>query len=200
MVVAAIAFTFTACSKSGNHEGDAAEVVDGAAGDVADAAGDAAEAVEGAAGDVAEAAGDAAGDAAEAVEGAAGDAAATASASWSAGLDEWVTGGSGVKTITLDGIAGEGELSAEGQAQLNLIATVLENNEGVSAVIKGHTPADQKIGNGKPRAVWTKAKLIMGHDAVGSRISTEGAGSKEPIEGVDANDPSQKRITVSFSK
>ena len=184
MAVMALTFTFTACSKSGNHEGeasDAIEATDSAATEVMD---DAAEA------------------GSEMTEGTevATEGAATSSVSWYSGVDEWVLTGSGVKTITLDGIAGEGELSAEGQAQLDLIASILENNGAVNAVIKGHTPADQKIGNGKPRAVWTKAKLIIGHDAVGSRISTDGVGSNEPIEGVDANDPSQKRITVSFSK
>jgi hypothetical protein len=56
------------------------------------------------------------------------------------------------------------------------------------------------MGNGKLRAAWAKAQLIIGHDAVGSRISTEGVGSAEPIEGVDPDDESQKRITVTFSK
>jgi len=42
--------------------------------------------------------------------------------------------------------------------------------------------------------------LILGHDAVGSRISTEGVGTKEPLAGVDLADDSQKRVTVSFTK
>jgi len=183
MAFAAVTFTFTACSKSANNEADDAdgmeEVVDADATDVETT------------------------EAEVTTDSSSTDASTSTNSniSWYSGLDEWVLNGSGVKTITLEGIAGEGDdLSAEGQAQLDLIATILENNEAVNAVIKGHTPADQKIGNGKPRAVWTKAKLIIGHDAVGSRITTEGVGSNEPIEGVDANDPSQKRITVSFSK
>jgi len=177
MAVAALAFTFTACSKSGNHESaadDATEMVEGAADAVEGAAGDAAEAVEGAV--------------------------SSGNYAWSSDLDAWVLSGAGSKTITLDGISGEGELSAEGRAQLDAIATILESNDGLKAVIKGHTTADQKIGNGKPRAVWTKAKLIIGHAAVGGNITTEGVGSDEPIAGVDANDPSQKRITVTFNK
>ena len=189
MAFAAIAFTFTSCSKSG---GDHAEDV---AGEVEDATAEVVEGAEGvadAAVEGAEGVADAAADVAEAVT--------TGGAAWSSDLDDWVKNGTGSKTITLDGIAGEGELSAEGRAQLDLIATILEANEGLNAVIKGHTTADQKMGNGKARAVWTKTKLIFGHDAVGGKISTQGVGSKEPIEGVDANDASQKRITVDFSK
>lgn len=180
MAFAALTFTFTACSKSAKDSADeAVEEVEEMTEEVVDA-------VETEAG--------------EATDAVAETVASAGNYAWSSDLDAWILSGTGMKTITLDGISGEGELSAEGRAQLDVIASILESNEGLNAVIKGHTPADQKIGNGKPRAVWTKAKLIMGHDAVGSKISTEGVGSNEPIEGVDANDPSQKRITVTFNK
>lgn len=119
---------------------------------------------------------------------------------WSSDLDNWVLSGVGSKSITLEGIAGEGDLSAEGRQQLDIIASILESNPSLNAVIKGHTTADQKIGNGKLRADWTRLKLIVGHDAVSERISTEGVGASELIEGLDANDPAQKRITVMFNK
>lgn len=180
MAFAALTFTFTACSKSTKDSAD--ETV---------------EEVEEMTEEVVETADSMATEAADAVEGATST---SGNYAWSSDLDAWILSGTGMKTITLDGISGEGELSAEGQAQLDVIASILESNENLSATIKGHTPADQKIGNGKPRAVWTKAKLIIGHDAVGGKIATEGVGSNEPIEGVDANDPSQKRITVTFNK
>lgn len=182
MAFAALTFTFTACSKSAKDSAD-----------------EAVEEVEEMTEEVIETADSMATEAADAVEGAT-TTSTSGNYAWSSDLDAWVLSGNGSKTITLDGISGEGELSAEGRAQLDVIASILESNEGLNAVIKGHTPADQKIGNGKPRAVWTKTKLIIGHDAVGNKISTEGVGSNEPIEGVDANDPSQKRITVTFNK
>lgn len=120
---------------------------------------------------------------------------------WSSEFDEWVQNGTEAKTITLEGLGDEESgITAAGQAQLDYIATVLEAHDDVKAVIRGHTDSDQKIGNGRGRAIWTKAKLILGHDAVGSRISTEGVGTSQPIEGVDLADDSQKRVTVSFTK
>ena len=116
-------------------------------------------------------------------------------------FDAWLLNGSGSKSITLENLGDEESgMTANGLAQLEYIATVLEANEGLKAVIKGHTDSDQKVGNGRGRAVWAKAKLILGHDAVGSRISTEGVGTKEPLAGVDLADDSQKRVTVSFTK
>lgn len=120
---------------------------------------------------------------------------------WSSEFDEWVQNGTEAKTITLEGLGDEESgITAAGQAQLDYIATVLEAHDDVKAVIRGYTDSDQKIGNGRGRAIWTKAKLIVGHDAVGSRISTEGVGTSQPIEGVDLADDSQKRVTVSFTK
>jgi outer membrane protein OmpA-like peptidoglycan-associated protein len=186
MAFAAITFTFTACSKSGNNDADDAgmeEVVDADATDVD--ASDAEVTTDSTSTD-------------------ATDGASTGNYAWSSDLDEWVLNGTGSKTITLSGIAGEGELSAEGRAQLDLIATILESNSGLKAVIQGHSadggkPVMEKAGS-KTRAVWTKTKLIFGHDAVGSNLSTEGLGATQPLEGVDAADESNKRITVSFTK
>ncbi|MDA8886484.1 hypothetical protein OAD66_05660 [Bacteroidia bacterium] len=99
MAFAAITFTFTACSKSGKNYAD-------------DAAGEEELVEEGT----------------EAIEGAA-EGAATDVASWSSDFDELVLNGTGSKTITLEGLgAEESGLSAEGQAQLNYIATALEAN------------------------------------------------------------------------
>lgn len=178
MAFATIAFVFTACSNSSTSE---------------EATSDVEEAVENAEAD-AEAA-------MEEAEAEVDEATASANFAWSAEFDEWVLNGSDAKTITLIDLGDEDAGITElGQAQLNYIATMLENNEGVNAVIKGHTDSDQKVGNGRGRAMWTKAKLILGHDAVASRISTEGVGTDEPLPGVDLADDSQKRVTVTFTK
>ena len=188
MAFAAITFTFTACSKGGeSHD----EVDEAGMEEVIDA-----EVTEGDASDATTT---------DATDGTTTDAdASTGGAAWSSELDEWVTSGAGSKTITLSGIAGEGELSAEGRAQLDLIATILENNADLKAVIQGHSadggkPVMEKTGS-KARAVWTKTKLVLGHDAAGKNLSTEGLGATQPLEGVDASDESNKRITVSFTK
>lgn len=197
----ALTFAFTSCSKTASHdEGDTSEAVDGATEAAGDAASDAGAAVEGAAGDAANAAGDAAEGAAEAV--------GAGSFAWSSGLSDWVSGGSGTTSITLDGLGDEESgLSESGKAQLDVIAAILEANEGVNAVIKGHSPKkDTKAGDiaakgaSKARAIWTKAKLIIGHDAVSKRISTEGVGSNELLEGTDPKADAQRRVTVTFTK
>lgn len=120
---------------------------------------------------------------------------------WSSEFDDWVLNGTESKTITLTDLGDEESgISEIGQAQLDYIATVLETNDGINALIKGHTDLDQKVGNGRGRAMWTKAKLIIGHDAVGNRISTEGVGTDEPLAGVDLADDAQKTVTVTFTK
>ncbi len=48
--------------------------------------------------------------------------------------------------------------------------------------------------------MWTKAKLVIGHDAVGSRIETKGVGTDEPIPGVELSDDTQRRVSVTFTK
>ena len=178
MALAAILFTFTACSKSDNHGTEEVEaIVD-----------DADEPVDEVANEV------------ETMDEEVATEESSGMYAWSSDLDNWVLSCTGSKTITLDGITGEGELSAEGRNQLDVIMSILESNEELKATVKGHVTADQRIGNGKLKAEWTRVKLIVGHDAAKDRISAKGVGSKEPIEGVDANDKSQNRITVTFAK
>ena len=120
---------------------------------------------------------------------------------WSSEFDEWVLSGTEAKTITLIDLGDEESgISELGQSQLDYIATALESNENLKALIKGHTDSDQKVGNGRGRAMWTKAKLVIGHDAVGSRIETKGVGTDEPIPGLELTDDTQRRVSVTFTK
>lgn len=123
---------------------------------------------------------------------------------WAGDLKEWITSGEGMKSITLDKISGEGEITEEGIAQLDLVAAILESNPTLKGEIQGHSvnkgkPAQEKIGSAA-RAEWTRLKLIFGHDAVAKNVSAKGYGSEKPIEGVDPADESQKRVTIEFSK
>lgn len=120
----------------------------------------------------------------------------------------WIASGTGMKTITLNAISWEGEeISAEGRAQLDAIAALLEANPTLKVEIQGHTAkkgtkmeeSAAKVAS-KTRALWTKGKLVIGHDAVAKNLTTKGYGSEKPMEGVDPSDESQKRITIELSK
>ncbi len=190
LAVAIATVTFTSCSKSGSADADAAQ----ATADSLAAAQEMADSIA-----MADSLAAATSDSTGATAGS-----TTGAATWSSDLDKWVLSGTGSKVITLSGIAGEGELSAEGKSQLDLIASILEKNPTLKAVIQGHSadggkPALEKTGS-KARAVWTKTKLVFGRDAVAKNIETEGMGATQPLSGVDPKDESNKRITVSFTK
>lgn len=123
---------------------------------------------------------------------------------WASDLKVWITSGEGMKSITLDKISGEGEITDQGIAQLEMVAAILESNPTIKGEIQGHSankgkPAQEKIGSAA-RAEWTRLKLIFGHDAVAKNVTAKGYGSEMPIEGVDPADDKQKRITIRFSK
>ena len=120
----------------------------------------------------------------------------------------WIASGTGMKTITLNAISWEDEeISAEGRAQLDAIAALLEANPNLKAEIQGHTPrkgskmeeSAAKVAS-KTRALWTKGKLVIGHDAVAKNLTTKGYGSDKPLEGIDPADDRQKRIVIELSK
>lgn len=142
---------------------------------------------------------------------AAGDAAAASAyqaGTVGAKLTDWWTNGQGTLVLNLDGISWDGEdLSAEGKSQLEAIAQIMEANPTLKGEIQGHT--DQKsnavakkaaVAASKTRAMWTKAKLILGHDAVGSRLTTKGYGDERLLPNVAPDAPEQKRIAIEFSK
>lgn len=123
-------------------------------------------------------------------------------------IKTWIASGTDLKTITLDAINWEGEeLSAEGRAQLDMIAGLLEANPNLKAEIQGHTAKKgtaledkaAKAASGV-RAAWTKAKLVIGHEAAAKNLTTKGYGSERPIDGIDPTDDRQKRITIELSK
>ncbi len=123
---------------------------------------------------------------------------------WASDLKVWITSGEGMKSITLDKISGEGEITDQGIAQLEMIAAIMESNPTLKGEIQGHSankgkPAQEKIGSAA-RAEWTRLKLIFGHDAVAKNVTAKGYGSEMPIEGVDPADEKQRRITIQFSK
>ena len=123
-------------------------------------------------------------------------------------IKTWIATGTDLKTITLDAINWEGEeLSAEGRAQLDMIAGLLEANPNLKAEIQGHTAKKGSAVEDKAakaasgiRAAWTKAKLVIGHDAAAKNLTAKGYGSERPMEGIDPADESQKRITIELSK
>ncbi|MEY2924644.1 MAG: hypothetical protein RLZZ337_1192 [Bacteroidota bacterium] len=123
-------------------------------------------------------------------------------------IKTWIAEGTGLKTITLDAINWEGEeLTAEGRAQLDLIANILEANPNLKAEIQGHTAKKGNAVEDKAakaasglRAAWVKAKLMIGHDAAAKNLTTKGYGSERPMEGIDPTDDRQKRITIELSK
>jgi outer membrane protein OmpA-like peptidoglycan-associated protein len=123
-------------------------------------------------------------------------------------ITEWVSTDETSQAFTLDALNWEGEeVSAEGRSQLDMVAQILEANPNLNIEIQGHSnKKNTKAGDvaakaaSKARAEWAKLKLIIGHDAIGSRISTKGYGSEMPLEGIDPTDDAQKRIVVLFSK
>lgn len=123
---------------------------------------------------------------------------------WASDLKMWIMSGEGMKSITLDKISGEGELSTEAAAQLDLVAAILESNPTIKGEIQGHSsnkgkPAQEKVGSAA-RAEWTRLKLIFGRDAIAKNITAKGYGSERPIEGMDPADERQKRITIELTK
>ena len=123
-------------------------------------------------------------------------------------ITEWVSTDETSQAFTLDALNWEGEeVTAEGRSQLDMVAQILEANPNLNLEVQGHTnKKNSKAADvaakaaSKARAEWTKIKLILGHEAVGKRITTKGYGSEMPIEGIDPTDDAQKRIVVLFTK
>lgn len=114
---------------------------------------------------------------------------------------EWAIVDSDVETITLYGIGDEEMgLNEYGKAQLDYIADMLQTEEGMTAVIKGHTDANKTVGNGSALAKWIQAKLVVGRGAEASRISSMGVGYSEPLDGYSIFDEKQNRVTITFTK
>ena len=130
-----------------------------------------------------------------------------AKGTWAWELQDYLSNGSGEKTFTLDKLPPEGEeVSAEGKEQLDNLADLLKAYPDLAVEIQGHS----RVGDGaaentanqvssKGRAVWVQTKLAT-RGVSGKQMSAKGIGGKEPMEGVDSKDISQRRITVKFTK
>ena len=127
--------------------------------------------------------------------------------SWGYDVLEYMESGEGEKEFTLDQIPYEGEeLTAEGEKQLDDLASLLKQYPDLNVIVKGHSRsgdnAVEKTANkasSKARALWVQGKL--GNRGVdGKQMQAKGIGGGEPLDGVDVKDMSQRRITIAFTK
>ncbi|MFT5227791.1 MAG: OOP family OmpA-OmpF porin [Urechidicola sp.] len=130
--------------------------------------------------------------------------------SWAYSLSGFLAHGNGSKTFTLDKIPFDGkdddEISAEGTAQLENLAKILNAYPNVNAEIQGHTAvAKNAIGRtgkkaaSKARALWVQLKLkAMG--VAGSKLSSKGYADENLISSIAEDAEEQKRIVVKFDK
>ncbi len=208
-----------AVDKTTEIAGDAA----GAVGDVATKAGDMAGDAAGAVGDAAGKAGDMAGDAAGAVGDAIGSAFSKVDAAGKAALDKVKFGANSAGTQMMSyidgGFKGEGKFTfrnlnfASGSAQIDgtsgvevdNLAAILAAYPGVKVHIAGYTDstgdAAKNMQLSSQRANAVKARL-MGKNIAGSRISTKGMGSADPVASNDtkAGQAQNRRIEVTIVK
>ncbi len=132
--------------------------------------------------------------------------------SWAYGVNEYLANGTGSQTFVLDQVhlsdeAGDdAEISAEGQAQLDALASLLKAYPSLKAEVQGHSKqADTKVGrvtkkaSSGIRATWVKNRLVN-RGVEKDQLDSKGYADEMLIEGIDGKDEAQRRITISFTK
>jgi len=127
--------------------------------------------------------------------------------SWAWSIQNYLANGTGESSYTLDKISYEGEeLSAEGAAQLDQLAKLLNAYPDMKVVVKGHSRlgdnAIEKNANkvsSKGRALWVQGKLAS-RSVSGKQMKAKGMGGTELLDGVDPKDMSQRRVTIQFEQ
>ncbi len=127
--------------------------------------------------------------------------------SWAWSIHNYLANGTGESSYTLDKISYEGEeLSAEGAAQLDQLAKLLNAYPDMKVVVKGHSRlgdnAAEKTANkvsSKARALWVQGKLAN-RNVSGKQMKAKGIGGNELLNGVDPKDMSQRRVTIQFEQ
>jgi outer membrane protein OmpA-like peptidoglycan-associated protein len=127
-----------------------------------------------------------------------------------ADIYDFATNGSGEMVFILDKIPfgedSEEELTEDGQAQLDVLSSLLKNNPDLKCEIQGHTAqADNAVGRTAKRtasglrAKWVQTKLAL-RGVDGSQLSSKGYADDELLEELDPKADAQKRIAVKLNR
>ena len=133
--------------------------------------------------------------------------------SWAYSLQEFLNSDeAGEKTFSLDQISlsdddsEDQEFSAEGDKQLDELASLLRSYPNVKAEVQGHSKEGKNVVGKKAKKSWSKVKAFVVRKKLISRgvsedqLRHEGYGDEFLLEGVDGQDDSQNRIMVKISK
>ena len=127
-----------------------------------------------------------------------------------ASIYDYAENGTGEMVFILDKIPfgedNEEELTEDGKAQLDVLASLLKSHPELKCEIQGHTAqADNAVGRTAKRtasglrAKWVQTKLsLRGVD--GSQLSSKGYADDELLSTLDPKDDGQKRIAVKLNQ